>query len=341
MELFEGQILDTVKAPVKERNQIIDAAFYDIDALTAEERTMLSPWADRQGMVIVVSPRKAGRGIRHHKNTLRFLAKEGDAVRAVAVAGVGSSVLGTAALARNVADHYGTDVAGIVTGYGLADVVAEALGGWFFYGAVDRVRYLAQQTAEGALTTLPEAPAAGGSPRRDRLFGPPIDSRFLVPGNSDVGTLYDILYASRNIRLLVGHSKGNLLIGFALHHLVNELGAAPHPYNPDLYRNLTVVTLGAVVDIPARFERVYQFIGQLDLLGMMNSELGNRHVTVPGAGHHLNPDLPFHLSVAKVLQTVALPAPLAREDDEAAPLAPWGERPAAARGESARPVATA
>jgi len=43
--------------------------------------------------------------------------------------GVGSSPLGTAALARAVADALDTDVAGIITGYGLSDVMAEALCG--------------------------------------------------------------------------------------------------------------------------------------------------------------------------------------------------------------------
>jgi hypothetical protein len=103
---------------LKKRNQIVDSLFYDVGALTPREQDQLSPHIEREATIVVVSPREAGAGIRHYKNALRFMLREGDSVRAVVVAGVGSSVLGTAALARNVADHYGIDVAGIVTGYG-------------------------------------------------------------------------------------------------------------------------------------------------------------------------------------------------------------------------------
>ena len=74
-------------------------------------------------------------------NSAPSVLKEGPTIRAIAVAGVGSSALGTAALARNFADALNTDVAGIVTGYGLSDVMTEAFGGWFAFGAADRIRY--------------------------------------------------------------------------------------------------------------------------------------------------------------------------------------------------------
>jgi hypothetical protein len=63
-----------------------------------------------------------------------------DTVATVVVAGVGSSAVGTAALARGVADYLGTPVAGIVSGLGLADVVSEALGGWVVFGARNALR---------------------------------------------------------------------------------------------------------------------------------------------------------------------------------------------------------
>ena len=67
-----------------------------------------------------------------------MLEAEGDEVAGVAIAGVGSSVLGTAALARNVADAVGGEIVGLVSGYGVSDLLSEALGGWFFFGAVDQ-----------------------------------------------------------------------------------------------------------------------------------------------------------------------------------------------------------
>jgi hypothetical protein len=75
-----------------------------------------------------------------------------------------------------------------------------------------------------------------------------------------------------------------------------------------------VVTLGAVVNIPPDlFDfHTYQFLGQFDLFGQLNSDrdpllLGQitiPHEVIPGVGHHLNPHVPGFMSVDKVLQKV-------------------------------------
>jgi hypothetical protein len=104
-------------------NAVIDNFFYDTASLTIEEKAKLAPLVDREGSIIVVPPSNSNRQIRHYKSPLRFMNKEGPTICAIAVAGVGSSALGTAALARNIADALNTDVAGIVTGYGLSDVM--------------------------------------------------------------------------------------------------------------------------------------------------------------------------------------------------------------------------
>jgi hypothetical protein len=145
-------------------------------------------------------------------------------------------------------------------------------------------------------------------------LGYPLGS-FDALGNSDVRALYDILLAGPSrLRLLVGHSKGNLLISFVLNHMKDELGArairlreSRHP----LFDHLTVVTLGAVVDIPtAAFElETHQFLGQLDWIGHLNSDrdppfigaITIPHEEIPGVGHHLNPLIPGYMSVASVL----------------------------------------
>ena len=64
----------------------------------------------------------------------------GDAVDAIAVAAVGSSALGTGALARNIADHLGRPVAGVVSGFGMSDLLTEAMGGWFVLGSRNALR---------------------------------------------------------------------------------------------------------------------------------------------------------------------------------------------------------
>ena len=127
--------------PLRNRNQLLDDLFYDVGSLTPAERKDLSPSVDREGTLIVVSPSAARRGIRHYRNSWRMLEAEGDEVAGVAIAGVGRSVLGTAALARNVADAVGGDIVGLVSGYGVSDLLSEALGGWFFLGAIDRISH--------------------------------------------------------------------------------------------------------------------------------------------------------------------------------------------------------
>jgi hypothetical protein len=316
-------------SPLEMRNQAADSFFYDVDALDRAEREMLSPSVNLKGTILVVSPRAKGGGIRQYKSALGFMLEEGNRIEVVAVAGVGSSALGTAALARNVADHYDRDVAGIVTGYGLTDVVLEGLGGWFYYGAIDRLRYQVEQGVERLFT--PQAPAArpearaaaAGTEAREREgfpdLGYPLGS-FDVLGNSDVRTLRDVLLAGPpRLRLLIGHSKGNQLISFVLNHMKGELGAiagelrdARHP----LFNGLSVVTLGAVVDIStAPFGlRPHQFLGQFDLLGQLNSDrvfpffgkIAIEHEIIPGVGHHLNPKIPLYMSVSEVLQKVEL-----------------------------------
>ena len=279
-----------------------------------------------------------------------FMRAEGRSIKAIVLAGVGSSVLGTAALARNVADYTGWDVAGIVTGYGMSDVVLEGLGGWFYYGGIDRLQFTVDQLvgrtfgpqAPVALTQSTAAPPEGrehvATSPSSRLGFSPFGSRGGVPGagypagsfdvleDSDVRTLYDVLCdvfclslpvekrptEPRNLQLLVGHSKGNLLISHALNYIRDELSGEPDVAS--LFKALKVVTLGAVVDIPGQELglKTFQFLGQLDGLGLLNSDrdppfVGSitiPHEVVPGVGHHLNPFFSCNMSVSQVFSGI-------------------------------------
>jgi hypothetical protein len=144
---------------------------------------------------------------------------------------------------------------------------------------------------------------------------------FHVLGDADVLALQDILLAGPPmLRLLAGHSRGNLLIGLVLNHIKDVLGdrakclrESRHP----LFHHLVVVTLGAVVNIPTQaFElETHQFLGQLDWLGQMNSlgyppflsAIATEQEMIPGAGHHLNPLIPYAMSVADVLRRAGIP----------------------------------
>ncbi len=119
----------------------------------------------------------------------------------------------------------------------------------------------------------------------------------------------------------MGHSRGSRLISFVLNHTKNELGDPPNRPRESrlaLFDHLTVVTLGAVVDIPTEpfAIEIHQFLGQLDWLGLLHSDcfppfsgtIAIAHETILGAGHHLNPLIPCSLSVADALRKAGLKA---------------------------------
>ena len=87
-----------------------------------------------EGAILVVEPCADKASIRVQKfDTFdAFRSEPGDLLRHFTVAGVGSSDLGAAALARTLANHLDAPVGAIVAGYGLSDLLSEALGGWFF-----------------------------------------------------------------------------------------------------------------------------------------------------------------------------------------------------------------
>jgi hypothetical protein len=302
---FNDLLAAPAKPVARPRNVFWDSFFYDVLALTAEERSQLASAPDKEGAVIVVSPSSRGRPIRHYETVLEMLAAEAEGIHAVAVAGVGSSIVGTAALARNVADTYDFDVAGIVSGYGASDLVAEAMGGWFFYGFTDRLRYNLEEMIERMAGFLPEALARQGASASDLTIQ---GADMSIPPQLDSGTLLDILLARPpNLRLLIGHSKGSLLIDYVLTRLCQRMGDGHHPY----YDDLNIVTVSAVVALPSMFANTFQIIGKLDWFGGINSvpdllrskdpKLQPRFID--NAWHHLNPSIPYHLSLNAALAT--------------------------------------
>lgn len=342
MDIFDSN-LNPLSVFIKTRNQVIDSVFYDTGSLTYEEWLSLSPWVDKKGKIIVVSPSGSvspdgkPKTIRHYESPEEFLLTDDwKNVFAIAIAGVGSSVIGTAALARTVADACRDDVAGIVSGYGASDVALEGLGGWFFYGKIDQFRYEMQAALEdvSAIASSNFANGANVKPYLRKYFDTPLDA--YVPSNPDVSALHDILLdryvqddEAKKLRLLVGHSKGNLLISSVLNHMSYSLRSARKAKDP--FRNLAVVTLGAVVDIPNDMileENQYQFLGTLDVLGRMNSRaIGGdiaRRTPIPGVWHSLNTKLPGHMDAKKLLEEKViphLPIPTAARGAEVQPVA--------------------
>jgi hypothetical protein len=253
---------------------------------------------------LTVYPRKAGQPIRASTPAAfveQQLQKTGDPVDTVVVAGVGSAAIGTAALARNVADYLGAPVAGIISGYGLADVVTEALGGWFVFGARNMFREIVARIFDAyELKDHVRDPESHRDMKAHLAAVAPTQDHFLYGSPDSTTLLYLLLKLGDRLKLLVGHSKGNYSIENALEGVASAWQAAPVPSTYDL----DIVTLGAVIWFPPEFGNVHQFIGRIDYFGLLNSRIFVQRITVPGAWHSLNTALAGHLSVEEALRTV-------------------------------------
>lgn len=275
---------------VRQRNAALDAMFYDVGVVRAEEARAISPWLAAEGAVLIVPPSGAGDLILC-ASLEEYFASGGGEIRAMAVAGVGSSALGAAAFARNVADAIGAPVAAVVSGYGLADVAAEAMGGWLLFGALNRVRHMFEhwdRLIERTIVTPPpaetDAPETSINPRESR----------------DTLTVLSLLQDERaRFDLLTGHSKGNLVISEALYALAEDNFAAACA----LGERLRVATFSARVLMPSYCRRVIDIMGAWDLFGAMNSRSDIvSDVIVPHAMHHTNTALQWHVPVTGTLR---------------------------------------
>lgn len=283
-----------VRMPVRllrARNNALDQLFYDVDAIPPVKRRELLQWSDPDGSIVVVHPGNgSARDVDHFEQLDAFVEwRARHPVDIVAMAGVGSSALGTAALAANVADALGKPVAGIVSGYGVADALTEGLVGWFVLRPYNQLR----QFVDGWLSLFEPLIAAVSADTQ-----PNGDARRLVTyvrGLPETDTLEALLSEPRMlVATLVGHSKGNLGIAATLDNLPSERSRA-------VCSKLSVVTLGALVHLPATLRDARQFIGMLDGFGLLNSILPQVSTVVPWATHTLNTRWPFHLAAAQTL----------------------------------------
>jgi hypothetical protein len=301
MMVSNNELMAASAKPVAQtRNIALDTFFYDLTSLSDAEKADILGFPDNEGSIVVVSPRDTNKPIRHYADTTHMLAMEKPNIGGIAVAGVGSSIFGTAALARNVADTYGKDIAGIVSGYGATDLVMEALGGWFFYGYADKFRHVIEIIVEKATAATRDAIRASADASEDLRES-------WIPRQLDSGTLFDILRsAPDNMNILVGHSKGALLIDFVLAEFVRSLKGQAHRYYDDLH----VVTVGAVVGVPRSFKKTSQIIGALDWFGGINSlpdlledvNPDTRPKYIPNAWHQLSLNWPCKLCLVDALR---------------------------------------
>ena len=293
---------------LRQRNVALDALFYDIKVITPEEAFYISDSLAAQGAIMIVPP-SDGAPIILCETVDEFVLRGGDKVRALAVAGIGGSALGAAAFARNVADAIQGPVAVVVSGYGIADVITEAFGGLFFFGHLRGLRPMLETLDD--LAGRPKVGAYGdGAAARTSL---------------DTRTVRALLADPRlSFRLLVGHSKGNLVLSAALHDLCkeDEIRVA------DLAETMKIVTIGARIAMPPAFTDVVDVMGEWDWFGEINSRPfidADRHI--PHAWHHTNTDFGGHLPVTSTLKEILAISPIAADaraeesSAEASPLA--------------------
>ena len=279
-------------------NSSLDTVFYDVGALSLQERARLAAYTRPEGSVLIVFPADAGETIRT-LTPADFVREQltgaSDAVATVAIAGVGSSAIGTAAFARDVADYLGAPVAGIVSGLGLADVVSEALGGWFVFGARNALREMVARFLDAsALEDHVRDPDTHSDLKAHVARPDTPNERFLYGSPDSTTLLYLLSKLGDKLRLLIGHSKGN-------YSIENALEGWSGPPNG----HLDIVTLGAVIWFPPAVANLQQFIGDVDYFGMLNSRIFVQRIGVPGAWHSLNTALPGHLSVRGALDVVS------------------------------------
>ncbi len=255
--------------------------------------------ADPEGVILVIDARHAPY-VTRYADVRVFLARETgivttDArrrVSTVTITGVGSSALGAAAFAWNVSSALDAPVAAIVPGYGLADIVPQALGGWFGFEVQDFLRRIGQSWMEFA---APQLAGAGrtlsDSAPRSRHRPSASTAPSFRPGCPESDILHAILLAAPEVTRVVGHSKGALGIENALRDL--PAGRAEH---------IEVITFGCA--IAEETGAVYkQILGSLDGFGQLNS-WGNAPERWITASHTTNTLLPLPMPVAKLTKEI-------------------------------------
>src|SRR6201987_1133718 len=115
-------------APMQARGEKPPSRIIDFDALS-----------DPEGSLLLIDTTTAPY-VHKYQSVKKFLESPYQETRDVDIAtitGVGSSALGSAALAWDVSVALEKPVLAIVPGYGVADVVLQGLGGWFAFGLHD------------------------------------------------------------------------------------------------------------------------------------------------------------------------------------------------------------
>jgi hypothetical protein len=212
---------------------------------------------------------------------------DGPGLHTVAITGVGSSAYGAVAFAWNVSTAIGEPVAAVVPGYGLADVIPQALGGWFGFEGYNAIQSATQSflaTFAPTLAMMGKELALSTPGRQMAPTGAPV----FLHGSAGSDDIHAILQSVPGINRLVGHSKGALAIENALRSIETRRT-----------KEISVVTFGCVIAQETQAQYT-QYLGLIDTLGILNSA-GHTPDFQPFAHHSTNTLIPFNTPVASLL----------------------------------------
>lgn len=187
-------------------NTALDFVFYDVptlrSALAAKAVSLpaagLNALTDPEGSLLIIYATTAPH-VHEYRSVEIFLESSDPGARDVDIAtitGVGSSALGSAALAWDISVALERPVLAIVPGHGVAGVVLQALGGWFAFGLRD---FLSSKSLiqTGLAMAAPQTARIGRElsasiPHEPTLHGAPIfrygsGSLDVLHARSDVG----------------------------------------------------------------------------------------------------------------------------------------------------------
>jgi hypothetical protein len=267
-------------APMQAQGEKPPSRIIDFDALI-----------DPEGSLLLIDAANSPY-VHKYQSVEKFLDSPYQETRDVDIAtitGVGSSALGSAALAWDISVALKKPVLAIVPGYGVADVVLQGLGGWFAFGLHD---FLGSKSLiqTGLAQAAPKAARLGrelaaSTPQEETVRGVPT-FRY-GSGSSDV--LHALLeHRATKFKTLVGHSKGALQINNAIQSLPVERT-----------KGLRVVTLGCPIGENVGGVEYHQYLGLFDALGQLNA-WGHLPEHWPPTWHSTNPLLPPAMSAGRL-----------------------------------------
>ncbi len=288
--LSQRPVRNAALEPWRLRNTGMDALYYDVKALTADETFYISDSLASEGLIMIVPPTGAGM-LTLCDSVEEFRLRGGREVRAMAVAGIGGSAIGAAAFARNVADAIDAPVAAVVSGYGLGDIVNEAIGGAFLFGWLGHIRSNLE-----VIDDVVGRPKLGAYGKRSE------DTDTNRRTGLDADTVSTLLAdPTLSFTLIAGHSRGNRVIADALYAL-----KASDPGRLETLANTArIVTFGGRIKMPEAFTEVIDVVGELDWFGELNSRPKiATDIKVSFCGHSTNTDLPTALKVTKIINDI-------------------------------------